>query len=169
MFRSAHGKRLIPVAHSRDVGWLLGEYAMHQEAIFAPMIAFTLLVFLLWMQLGFVRISGSRRGVISPEYIRLGSGSTPPEYVVAIHRHFSNLFEVPLLFYAGCISLFVLDGVDTLAMALTWLFVLMRCVHTLIVLRTNRPQQRVGPYVLSCCAVWGLWFLVLWRATASAA
>ena len=142
---------------------------MRHEGIFAPMVAFTLLVFLLWLRLGFVRISAARRGLISPEYLSLGAGARPPDSVAVIHHHFSNLFEVPVLFYAGCISLFVLGGVDTLAMALAWLFVLMRCVHTLIVLRTNRPQQRVGPYVLSCCAVWGLWFLVLWRATASAA
>ena len=133
---------------------------MSQEAIFAPMIAFTLLLFLVWMRLGFVRISGSRRGVIAQEYIRLGSGPEPPEYVVAVHHHFSNLFEVPLLFYAVCGALFVTRTVDGVAISLAWFFVLARLVHTVLVLTTNLPMQRVIAYVLSCFAVWGLWLLL---------
>ena len=142
---------------------------MRQEAIFAPMIAFTLLVFLLWMRLGFVRISGARSGVISREYIRLGSGPEPPEYVVAIHRHASNLFEVPVLFYAVCIALFVTRTVDGLAISLAWFFVLARLAHTALVLTTNRPTHRVIPYVLSSLAVFGLWLLLGLRVFRAAA
>ena len=133
---------------------------MSQEAIFAPMIAFTLLVFLVWMRLGFVRISGGLRGIIAQEYIRLGTGPEPPEHVVAVHHHFSNLFEVPLLFYAVCIALFVTRTVDGVAISLAWFFVLARLVHTALVVTTNLPKQRVIPYVLSCFAVWGLWLLL---------
>jgi len=140
---------------------------MRQEEIFAPMVVFTLLVFLLWLRLGFVRISAARRGVISPEYLRLGIGPEPPEHVAVIHHHFSNLFEVPVLFYAGCISLFVTRGVDGVALSLAWLFVVARSLHTAIVLTTNRPQQRVVPYVLSCFAVWGLWLLLFLRTRGS--
>jgi hypothetical protein len=129
------------------------------------MVAFTLLVFALWLRLGFVRFSGVRRGVISSEYLRLGTGPAPPEPVVVIHHHFSNLFEVPVLFYAGCISLFVTRAVDGVALALAWIFVVARSLHTVIVLTTNRPQQRVVPYVLGCFAVWGLWLLLFSRAT----
>ncbi len=142
---------------------------MRHEAIFAPMVVFTFLVFLLWLRLGFVRISAGRRGVISPEYMRLGLGPAPPDAIVGIHHHFSNLFEVPVLFYIACISLFVLRAVDSVAISLAWLFVLTRLIHTLIVLRTNRPRQRVGPFVLSCFAVWGLWLLVFLRASWAAA
>ncbi len=133
---------------------------MSQEGIFAPMIAFTLLVFLVWMRLGFVRISGGIRGLISMEYIRLGTGPQPPDYVVAIHHHASNLFEVPVLFYVVCIALFATRAVDGVAISLAWFFVLARFVHTALVLTTNLPTQRVIPYVLSCFSVWGLWLLL---------
>ena len=142
---------------------------MHDEAIFAPMIAFTLLVLLLWMRLGFVRISGARRRAISPEYIRVGSGPEPPEYVVVIHRHFSNLFEVPVLFYIVCIALFVTRNAGGLAISLAWFFVLARLAHTALVLTTNRPTQRVIPYVLSSLAVFGLWLLLGLRVFLAAA
>ncbi len=133
---------------------------MRQEAIFAPLIALTLLAFLLWMRLGVVRIGGSRRGAISPEYLRLGSGPEPSADIVAVHRHFSNFFEVPVLFYAVCIALFVTRTVDGLALSLAWFFVLARFIQAALVLTTNRPKQRVFPYVLGSLAVFGLWFLL---------
>jgi hypothetical protein len=143
---------------------------MRHEAIFAPMIGFTFLVFLLWMRLGFVRISGARRGIVSADYIRVGGGPEPLEYVVVTHRHFSNLFEVPVLFYAVCIAFFVTRTVDGLAISLAWFFVVARLAHTALVLTTNRPTQRVIPYVLSSFAVFGLWLLLglrVFRAAAS--
>ena len=103
---------------------------MRQEAILVPMLAFTALVFLMWLRLGNVRISGGRRGIISPEYMRLGRGPEPPEYVAVIHHHFSNLLEFPVLFYAACITLFAARVIDTAALVLAWSFVVARCVHT---------------------------------------
>jgi len=133
---------------------------MSQEAIFAPMIAFTLLVFLVWMRLGFVRISGTVRGLISKEYLRLGTGPQPADYVVALHHHASNLFEVPVLFYVACMALFVTRVVDGVVISLAWVFVLARLVHSVLVLSTNLPRQRVIPYVLSSFSVWSLWLLL---------
>ncbi|MEE8076849.1 MAG: MAPEG family protein [Candidatus Binatia bacterium] len=41
-----------------------------------------------------------------------------------------NLFELPVLFYAGCIVAFVTGTVDTLLVGTAWLFVLTRYVHS---------------------------------------
>lgn len=142
---------------------------MRHEAIFAPMIAFTFLVFILWMRLGLVRFSGLRRKIVSPDYIRVGGGPEPSEYVVVSHRHFSNLFEIPVLFYAVCIALFATRTVDGLAISLAWFFFVARLAHTALVLTTNRPTQRIIPYVLSSFAVFGLWVLLGLRVFRAAA
>ena len=142
---------------------------MSDSAIFAPMCAFTLLIVAVWGRLGYVRISAGRCGVIPPEYMRVGTGPAPPEKIVSVHHHFANLFEVPVLFYLGCLSLFVAHAVDSIALLLAWFFVASRVVHTAIVLTSNRPRVRVVPYVLSCFAVWGLWLLVLRRLVWAAA
>ena len=138
---------------------------MEDEAIFAPLCVFTLLVLIVWARLGFVRISGVFRGVIAPKYLRVGTGTEPPEAIVTVHHHYSNLFEVPVLFYLGCIGLFVTGSVDSVALWLAWSFVVLRAAHTAIVLTTNRPQVRVVPFVLSALAVWGLWLLLFYRVT----
>ena len=137
---------------------------MNQAYIFVPVSVFTGLVFVLWMHLGFARVSGAMRGAIPLEYLAQGTGPGPSRYLVVLHHHFSNLFEVPVLFYAGCISLFVLGGVNSAAVWFAWIFVLLRIVHTAIVLFNNSPQLRVGPYVLSGLCVFALWLQVLAKA-----
>ena len=72
-------------------------------------------------------------------------------------NHFSNQFEVPVLFYLGCIAALVTESVDVTSVTLAWSFVGLRVVHTAIVLVKNDPRLRVGPYVLSTLAVWGIW------------
>ncbi len=140
---------------------------MSQADIFTPVAAFTLLVFVLWMHLGIARVLAARRGAISMEYLAQGTGPPPSRYLVVLHHHFSNLFEVPVLFYAACIGLYALGAVDDLAFWLAWIFVALRLVHTAIVLVNNSPPLRVGPYVLSGFAVFGLWALLAVRAMAA--
>ena len=127
------------------------------SAIVAPMCAYTLLLFAIWALLGYVRVSGGLRGTISAEYIRVGEGTRPAEKIVDIHHHFSNQFEVPVLFYLGCIAALATETVDRAALTLAWSFVGLRVIHTAIVLVKNDPRIRVGPYVLSTLVVGGLW------------
>ena len=137
---------------------------MSGAEIFAPMGAFTLLVFAVWSWLGYTRISGYGRGEISDEYLRLGTGPAPKDAIVTVHHHFSNLFEVPLLFYLGCLALFLTGQVDRIAVSLAWAFVLLRVAHSIIVLFLgNNPKLRVAPYVLSTLAAFGLWLLLFRR------
>ncbi len=134
--------------------------------IVTPMCAYTLLLFAIWALLGYVRVSGALRGRISSEYLRVGEGVRPADKIVDIHHHFSNQFEVPVLFYLGCIAALVTESVDSTSVTLAWSFVGLRVIHTAIVLVKNDPRVRVGPYVLSAVAVWGIWanlfFQVVW-------
>lgn len=127
------------------------------SAIVAPMCAYTLLLFAMWALLGYVRISSGLRGKIPSEYIRVGEGPRPADKIVDIHHHFSNQFEIPVLFYLGCIVALVTESVDPTTVVLAWSFVGLRVVHTAVVLVKNDPRLRVGPYVLSTFAVWAIW------------
>jgi len=127
------------------------------SAIVAPMCAYTLLLFGIWALLGYVRISGSVRGMISDEYLRVGQGPLPPAKIVDVHHHFSNQFEVPLLFYLGCITALATQSVDGAMVTLAWSFVALRVIHTALVLVKNDPRTRVAPYVLSTLTVWAMW------------
>lgn len=127
------------------------------SAIVAPMCAYTLLLFAVWSLLGYVRISGALGGEIPGEYLRVGEGPRPSDRIVDVHHHFSTQFEIPLLFYLGCITTLVTESVDAASVALAWTFVGLRVIHSAIVLIRNHPRIRVAPYVLSTFAVWALW------------
>jgi hypothetical protein len=139
------------------------------SAIVGPMCAYTLFLFGIWALLGYVRISGSLRGKIPAQYLRVGEGPLPPATIVDGHHHFSNQFEVPVLFYLGCITTLATQSVDSATVTLAWSFVGLRVVHTAIVLVKNDPRIRVAPYVLSTFAVWAMWANIFRHVVWSAA
>jgi hypothetical protein len=60
-------------------------------------------------------------------------GQEVPEFITKSTRHFSNLFEVPTLFYAGG-AVYLALGLDSrLAVACAWAFVVARTLHTFTV------------------------------------
>jgi len=124
------------------------------------MSAYTLYLFGVWTLLGFVRISGGLKGTIPSEYFRVGQGPRPADRIVDIHHHFSNQFEIPILFYLGCVVVLVTDSVDPVAIALAWAFVALRLLHTAVILVRNDPRLRVTPYVLSSLVVWAIWLRI---------
>ena len=125
--------------------------------IVAPMCAYTAWMFVLWWLLGGVRGWAWLRDTMPAEYFRVGQGQRPPDKVVDVHHHFSNQFEIPMLFYFGCLTAIVTDSVDEPAVTLAWSFVALRMIHTVIVVVRNDPRARVFPYALSTFAVWGIW------------
>jgi hypothetical protein len=138
------------------------------SAIVGPMCAYTLLLFALWALLGCVRFLGTLRGEIPAQYLRVGEGPSPRAKIVDVHHHFSNQFEIPMLFYLGCIVTLATQSVDRTTVTLAWSFVILRVIHTAIVLVKNDPRIRVAPYVLSTLAVWAMWANILrhvvWRS-----
>lgn len=130
---------------------------MTPSEIVVPMCVYTFFLLAIVLYLGYARVTSRFRGVMSREYLRAGTGPPPPDWIVDLHHHFSNQFELPLLFYFGCTLLLLTGGVDDRAVALAWSFVGLRFVHTGIVLVRNNPGIRVFPYVLSTIVVGILW------------
>ncbi len=123
---------------------------MHQISIVQPILAMFGLTALVWLRMYRLRIPAALSGEMKPEYMRVASGPPPSERVVAVGRHFSNLFEVPILFYALGLLLLVLERVDGIYVTLAWLFVIARAVHSAIHLTYNNPYHRFTAYVVSC-------------------
>ena len=83
-------------------------------------------------------------------YLRTGQGEPPPDAVVAAERHFTNLFEVMVLFYVACVMALVLSQADQTFVVLAWLFVASRAVHSAVHLTYNNPFHRSAAYALGC-------------------
>ncbi len=128
-----------------------------------PMFCLVLLTFAVGFALGGLRTRAALRGEVQMRYFRLMIGEAPP-YLKQLERNFSNLFEVPVLFYAACILALMLQLQNPLVLALAWLFVGLRLVHTLIHVTYNNSLHRFFAFIGSSLAVLALWILLLLQA-----
>ncbi|MFC3115189.1 MAPEG family protein [Cellvibrio fontiphilus] len=125
-----------------------------------PMFAMVLLTFLVAFRLLFLRLKAVKTGSVRLSQFRLNTGDMPDE-ITQTARNYSNLFEIPVLFYAAGATAIAM-GTDSSAMIVAaWIFVLARLAHSLIHLTTNDVINRFRAYTLGNLCVLVIWGLLL--------
>lgn len=137
---------------------------MNQQQIFGPVIVLMLLTVVVWVymyarRLPFIRSSGLEPNEATPAALARLS----PPAVSNPSDNLKNLFEVPVIFYALCIYLFLSESVDAAYLAAAWLFVVFRVLHSAVHCTVNIIVLRFALYVISCAA---LFFMLLRAAVA---
>ncbi|MEO6091985.1 MAG: MAPEG family protein [Novosphingobium sp.] len=132
---------------------------LHQAQIFLPMLVVVALTFLAFVRMAAGR-AGAMKGGQDPTYYRAYTGSPEPEAARVGARHWDNLFELPTLFYAGCITAFVLGAVGKWTLVFAWAYVVARIVQSLIHLSYNNPAHRGGAFVVGVLFVLALWIAI---------
>ena len=133
---------------------------MQDPAIFAPFIGTMLLTLAVWLIMYVRRLlflyanKIDHRTIDTPEK----ADSIIPDKVCYASHNLKNLFELPVLFYAVCIYLYVTGSVDTLYLVAAWWFFVFRIVHSYIQCTSNYVPQRFGAYTVSALA---LWFIIV--------
>ena len=79
-----------------------------------------------------------------------------PDNVVQVSNNITNQFEVPVLFYVLALLLFSIDAVGVIALALSWVFVIRRYIHSYIHTHSNYVPMRLRAYLMGSLAVIGL-------------
>jgi len=133
---------------------------MTQYQLLYPMLALVLLTFGVAVVLFRARKRSVREGHTPVSYFRTFHGSQEPEFLAQATRHFSNLFETPTLFYAGCLAAMVANVTDAFAVAVAWGYVAARCLHAWIHLRGNRLRHRVPVFFTSFLLLLILWIYI---------
>lgn len=136
---------------------------MRPEAIFAPVIALVLLTLGVLSYTGYKRFSAGFAGRVRAGDFRYGETANVPPDVAVANRNFMNLLEAPVLFYTFCISAYVTHMVAPWLLALAWLYVALRIVHTFVHLTYNKIMHRFSSYAAS-----NLVLLILWLGFADA-
>lgn len=77
-----------------------------------------------------------------------------------ISANLSNQFEWPLFFHAACLLLLLLQATP-LALALAWIFVAGRVLHSAVQILTRNVRLRGIVFTVNFLAVLGLWVLVV--------
>ena len=133
-----------------------------------PMFSLVIFTFLVGLCVGGSRIISVRKERVDPKYLQLMSGGTAPDYMVKFSRNFSNLFEVPILFYVASTLIIALGLSNHYLVYLAWSFVALRVVHTIIHVTYNKPIHRFLAFLLSTVIAILMWLeLVLIVSQAS--
>ncbi len=86
-----------------------------------------------------------------------------PAESLYVRNNLANQFELPVLFYAVCLALFVTGGAGVAAVSLAWVFVLSRCGHAYVHVTSNRIRHRQPLFVLGFFALGAMWLLLALR------
>ncbi len=110
------------------------------------------------------RVKAVRSGQVKMGYFKTYQGEGTPESEVKASRHFSNLFEAPVLFYVACILGMILPVEGILFLALSWIYVAVRMVHAYIHIGPNKVFHRMCAYMTSWIILLVMWILILLKA-----
>lgn len=122
-----------------------------------PMFAMVLLTFVTSLIMLYRRVQSARQGKIDPRrYKTLSVGDAPP-LVLQAERHFINLFEVPVLFYAVMLAAMALQFANSQFYFLSWVFVTFRLIQAFIHLWSNKVYFRMIAFLCGFTTVMIMW------------
>ncbi len=78
-----------------------------------------------------------------------------------ISANLSNQFEWPLFFYAACLLLIAQQSADVRQLALAWIFVTGRVVHSCVQIGTRNIRLRGLVFTINFVAVLGMWLCLV--------
>jgi hypothetical protein len=133
---------------------------MSQFALVFPMLALVVLTFGVSVKLFRARLRSVREGHTPVSYFRVFQGSPEPEFLAKPTRHYVNLFETPVLFYAGCLAAMVTGVTGPVVVTLAWVYVAARLAHAWVHLGGNRVRHRLRVFALGWLCLLGLWISV---------
>ena len=129
---------------------------MDGTEIFKPFTAMLVLTFAVWVYMYVTRIGYMVRNKVDAQ-----KATTPeramellPETINYAAYNLRNLAEIPVVFYALCLMLYVTGQVDAVYVAAAWAFFAFRALHSLVHCTFNRVIVRFGLYMLSALALW---------------
>ena len=112
-----------------------------------------------------VLITGRKKAVasgdIKPSYFKEYDNDTPPSYMQKATRQWSNLYEVPVLFYAVCAAILALRLDDMIFTYMAYCFFGLRLVQSFIHTTYNNVYHRLLIFSCGMVTVLAMWVRLL--------
>lgn len=121
------------------------------------MAAMVALTFLVAIALLVARIQGVKSGKVDPRYFKTLSVGEPTPAMLKASRHFINLFEVPVLFYAACLVAMVLQAPTGRLLPMAWAFVAARTLQAIVHIGPNKVYVRMSLFFAGFTLVMAMW------------
>ena len=128
--------------------------------ILYPVFAMFVLVAVVLGRMARLRFAAVGRQEMSGAYYRTFQGGEEPEAIRVVTRNFINLFEVPVLFYVVVIMTYVTGQASYAMVAMAWLYVGLRYVHTYVHLTSNDVLRRFKIYFASGLVLVAMWLVL---------
>lgn len=125
-----------------------------------PMFAMVLITAAVMLAMFRSHVVAVRKG-LPINYFKTKESAPPSADMVKTANHFTNLFEAPVLFYAGCLAAMVVGAQGGVYVFFAWFFVVARVVHAAIHLGPNKVIPRMTAYMSGWIALLGLWFTLM--------
>jgi hypothetical protein len=131
--------------------------------MFWPAIAHVALVYFLYMLLGYRRRMLVQAGKVHRSNYR-ENRDEPPEGL-AVKNCLANQFELPVLFYACCVLLYITEADNLVAVVLAWVFVALRYLHAFVHVTSNNLRYRSPLFAAGYVVLGAMWlWLAVWMA-----
>lgn len=127
------------------------------RAIFLPAFAMVVLTLVVWLRMYTTRIAQMKRERIHPQAVATSAQAAARLTDSRAADNFRNLFELPVLFYLALVVAAVAGLATDATLALAWLFVLLRVVHSAIQCTYNKVMHRFQAYLAGSVVLWVLW------------
>jgi hypothetical protein len=135
---------------------------MPAAAILWPLAVHLGLVALLYAWLTIERKRAVARGEAASDTYRTYE-QPQPQRARLIANNLANQFELPVVFYPLALTLYVLDDASIAQVALAWVFVLARIVHTVVHVLSPDVALRGNVFAVNFVAAGAMWALFLWE------
>ncbi|WP_417316947.1 MAPEG family protein [Emcibacter sp.] len=130
-------------------------------SVFYPMALMAIFTVLYSPILVIGRFKSVRLGDVPSYYYKTLDGAEPPEYVKKPTRHWSNLYEVPVLFYAVCLAILVKGQEDNIFAYMAWGFLGLRLLQAFIHSTYNNVYHRLCVFGTGLAVVLAMWIRLL--------
>ena len=134
---------------------------MHVLSLIYPMAALVFLTFSMMYLLLVLRVKAVRSRKVSPRYFKLNKGDDVPDNMLAVSQNYSNLFELPALFYLVCVLAIIINQRAEYFIIHAWAFVLFRYIHSYIHVTYNHILHRLAAFAVSGFILLSMWVKII--------
>jgi hypothetical protein len=125
-----------------------------------PLILHVLMVLYIGQKMVRSRVRAVRSGQAKISEIALDADAWPRK-VKQIGNNFNNQFQTPMLWYAGTALVIALGIADVVFVGLSWIYLLLRFVHSIVHMGSNDVPTRMRVFMVSFFVLVAMW---LWLA-----
>ena len=136
---------------------------MYFKPLLLPLLAQVALTFIVMLIMYRKRVTEMKSKRIHPQRIRTRSKSKALlTDSASAADNFSNLFELPILFYTAILLTLNLMVQDSILVILAWSFVISRYLHSFVHVSYNRVMHRFSFFVFSSFVLLAYWVRLGW-------